>query len=81
LRWRVWQATPKAVTAAADKPARLIYTMRTKGQEYTAREEDYFEERYGQRSLHNLAQRARAMGMQLSTPPSFTETQGVAVHF
>lgn len=56
---------PKAVAAAAHKLARLIYAMLTNGQEYTDRGQDYFEERYRQRVLHNLAQRAKAMGMQL----------------
>ena len=55
----------KAVAAAAHKLARLIYAMLTKGEEYTDRGQDYFEERYRQRVLHNLTQRAKAMGMQL----------------
>lgn len=58
---------PKAVTAAAHKLARLIYAMLTKGQEYTDQGQDYYEQRYRQRVLHNLAQRAKAMGMQLVT--------------
>ena len=56
---------PKAVTAAAHKLARLIYAMLTHGQEYTDRGQDYFEERYRQRVLHNLAHKAKTMGMQL----------------
>ncbi len=56
---------PKAVTAAAHKLARLIYAMLSHGQEYTDRGQDYFEERYRQRVLHNLSQKAKAMGMQL----------------
>ena len=56
---------PKAVTAAAHKLARLIYAMLSHGQEYTDRGQDYFEERYRQRVLHNLAHKAKAMGMQL----------------
>ncbi len=56
---------PKAVTAAAHKLARLIYAMLTHGQEYTDRGQDYFEERYRQRVLHNLSHKAKAMGMQL----------------
>lgn len=56
---------PKAVTAAAHKLARLIYAMLTNGEEYTDRGQDYFEERYRQRVLHNLAQKAKTMGMQL----------------
>ncbi len=46
---------PKAVTAAAHKLARLVYAMFAHGQEYTDRGQDYFEERYRQRVLHNLA--------------------------
>lgn len=56
---------PKGATAAAQKLARLIYAMLTHEQEYTDRGQDYFEERYRQRVLHNLAQKAKAMGMQL----------------
>ena len=37
---------PKAVTAAAHKLARLIYTMLTKGQEYTDQGQEYYEERH-----------------------------------
>jgi hypothetical protein len=42
---------------------RLIYTLLTKGQEYTDQGQDYFEERYRQRVLHNLTQRVAKMGM------------------
>ena len=63
---------PKAVTAAAHKRARLIYAMLTNGEEYTDRGQDYFKERYRQRVLHNLAQKAKAMGMQLVPSQSVT---------
>jgi len=56
---------PKAVTAAAHKLARLIYTMRTKGEEYTNQGRDYYEERYRERVLRALAQRAAQPGMQI----------------
>ena len=56
---------PKAVTAAAHKLAWLIYTMLTNGEEYIDRGQDYYEERYRQRVLWNLAQRAEKMGMKL----------------
>lgn len=39
--------------------------MLTKGEEYTDLGQDDFEERYRQRVLHNVAQRAKAVGMQL----------------
>ena len=56
---------PKAVTAAAHKLARLIYTMLTKGEEYTDQGQGYYEERYRERMLRQLAQRAKKMGMKL----------------
>ena len=56
---------PKAVAATAHKLARLIYTMLTKGQEYTDQGEDYYEERYRQRVLRQLSQRAQKLGMKL----------------
>lgn len=56
---------PKAVTAAAHKLARLIYTMLTKGGEYTDQGQDCYEERYRERVLRQLTQRANKMGMKL----------------
>lgn len=56
---------PKAVTAAAHKLARLIYTMLTKGEEYTDQGQDYFEQRYQEGVLRHLAQRAEKLGMKL----------------
>ena len=56
---------PKAVTAVAHKLARLIYAMLTKGQEYTDQGQDYFEQRYQERALRNLTQRAQQFGLQL----------------
>ena len=56
---------PKAVTAAAHKLARLIYTMLTKGQEYTDQGQEYYEERYRERVLRALSQRATKLGMQM----------------
>jgi len=60
---------PKAVTAAAHKLARLIYTMLTKGEEYTDQGQDYYEERYRQRVLHHLSKRAQKLGMTLVPTP------------
>ena len=56
---------PKAVTAAAHKLARLIYTMLTKGEEYTDQGQAYYEERYRQRVLRQLNLRANKLGMRL----------------
>lgn len=56
---------PKAITAAAHKLARLIYTMLTKGEEYVDQGQEYYEERYRARVLHPLEQRAQKLGMTL----------------
>ena len=45
--------------------------MLTQGKEYTDRGQDDFEERYRQRVLRNLAQRAKAMGTQLVPSDNF----------
>ncbi|HYN60803.1 MAG TPA: hypothetical protein VET87_14795 [Rubrivivax sp.] len=55
----------KAVTAAAHKLARLIYTMLTKGEEYTDQGQDYNEERYRERVLRSLSQRAPKLGLKM----------------
>ena len=56
---------PKADTTAAHKLARLIYTMLTKGDEYTDQGQDYYEERYRERVLRQLSKRAEKLGMRL----------------
>jgi len=56
---------PKAIRATAHKLARLIYTLLTKGTEYLDQGQDYYEERYQQRILHNLNRKATAMGYRL----------------
>jgi hypothetical protein len=64
----------KAVTAAAHKLARLIYSLLSQGQEYTDQGQAYYEERYRQRVLHNLQRKAQRLGMSLVpvTPDSAT---------
>lgn len=56
---------PKAVAAAAQRLARLICTMRTKGQESTDQAQDYGEERYRERVLRALSPRAAKLGMSM----------------
>ena len=53
------------MTAAAHKLAPLIYTMLTKGQEYADPGQDYYEERYRERVLRALSQRAAKLGVQM----------------
>ncbi len=69
---------PKAVTAAAHKLARLIYALLTKGEQYTDQGQDYYEQRYRQRVLANLARRAQQLGMRIvaiDQPTSNTSLQ------
>jgi transposase len=61
---------PKAITATAHKLARLIYTMLTKGVQYTDQGQDYYEERYRQRVMYHLARRAEKLGFQLTPIPA-----------
>lgn len=56
---------PKAITAAAHKLARLIYSMITKGEEYVDQGQAYYEERYRQRVEINLRRKAEMLGMRL----------------
>lgn len=56
---------PKAIAAAAHKLARLIYTMLTKGEEYTDRGQDYYEKRYREQVVKTLSQRAAKLGMMM----------------
>jgi transposase len=56
---------PKAITAAAHKLARLIYTMLTKGEEYTDQGQDYYEKRYREQVVKTLSQRAAKLGMMM----------------
>ncbi|QFY42453.1 hypothetical protein F6R98_07290 [Candidatus Methylospira mobilis] len=55
----------RAVTAAAHKQARLIYAMLTKGGEYADQRQENYEERYRERAVRQLAQRAEKLGMKL----------------
>jgi len=51
------------VSAAAHELARLIYTMLTQGQESTGPGQDCYEERYRERVLRSLSQRAARFGL------------------
>jgi transposase len=56
---------PKAIAAAAHKLARLIYTMLTKGEEYTDQGQDHYEKRYREQVVKTLSQRAAKLGMRM----------------
>lgn len=56
---------PKAIAAAAHKLARLVYTMLTKGEEYTDQGQDCYEKRYREQVMKTLSQRAAKLGMRM----------------
>ncbi len=55
----------KAITAAAHKLARIIYTLMTKGSAFVEQGQAYYEERYQHRLLNSLKKRAEALGCTL----------------
>ncbi|EBX1765585.1 IS110 family transposase, partial [Salmonella enterica subsp. enterica serovar Enteritidis] len=69
----------RAITAAAHKLARLIYTLLTKGSEYVDQGELYYEERHRQRVLHHLTKRAETMGYSLVPLTASGETNEVSM--
>jgi hypothetical protein len=77
---------PKAVTAAAHKLARLIYTLLTKGEQYTDQGQNYYEQRYRERVIRQLTKRAEQLGLALvpsdgnhaPTPPLTPAPVGVS---
>jgi hypothetical protein len=66
------KAVTKAVTNAAHKLARLIYTMLTEGVEYTEQGRDCCEERFRVRVRRSLLQRSATPGLKmvLIEPPA-----------
>jgi transposase len=57
--------TPAAITAAAHKLARQVYSLLKHGTDYVAQEMEAYEAKYRQRKLQTLARQARALGFQL----------------
>ncbi len=56
---------PKAITATAHKIARLFYTLWTSKQSYQDQGADYYEQKYRQRVIKNLAKKAQSLGFTL----------------
>ncbi len=59
------QGTPAAITAAAHKLARLVYTLLKHGTDYVAQEMAAYEANYRERKLQTLTRQARELGFQL----------------
>ena len=64
-RIRARAGAPKAITATAHKIARLFYTLWTKKESYVDLGADYYEQRYQERVIKNLKQRAKSLGLEV----------------
>jgi transposase len=56
---------PKAVTAAAHKLARLVYSLLKNGAEYVAQTMEAYERTYREKTVENLTRKAKTLGYQL----------------
>jgi transposase len=56
---------PKAITATAHKLARIFYYLWTKNEGYVDIGEDYYEQKYQARLVHNLTKKAHSLGFEL----------------
>ena len=70
---------PKAITATAHKPARIIYSMPRYGQQYVDGGAEYYESQYRRRALRAAKQRAAQLGYQL-VPISDVQTLDMPHH-
>ena len=64
-KMRARHGSPKAITAAAHKLARLVYSMIKHGAEYIDRGEAFYEQEHKERMIKNLKRRAKEMGLTL----------------
>ena len=64
-RVKARQGAPKAITATARKIALIYYSMLRYGTEYVELGQDWYEEQYRTRAVHNLERRAKSLGFQL----------------
>lgn len=64
-RQRSRLGAPKAITATAHKLARLIYAMLSHGAAYVDAGQEYYEQRYRLRVIHNLKRKAQELGFEL----------------
>ena len=64
-RIRSRAGAPKAITATAHKIARLFYTLWTRQDNYVDLGADYYEQKYQERLIKNLKQRAKSLGLEV----------------
>ncbi|MGA2327884.1 MAG: hypothetical protein ABSH05_16515 [Bryobacteraceae bacterium] len=64
-RLRTKLGAPKAITAMAHRPARLVYRMLKYGQEYVDKGTQYYEERYREQQIKLLQKTAAKLGLRV----------------
>ena len=64
-RLRTKLGAPKAITAMAHRPARLVYRMLKYGQEYVDKGTQYYEERYREQQIKLLKKTAAKLGLRV----------------
>lgn len=64
-RIKARHGAPKAITATARKIALIYYSMLRFGTEYVELGQDWYEQQYRTRVVHNLERRAKSLGFQL----------------
>jgi transposase len=79
-RQRARLGSPKAITATAHKLARLVYAMFTQGTAYVDAGQQYYEERYRSRVVHNMKRKARELGYDLVAIQGTTAGKPVMSH-
>lgn len=73
-RMRAKLGAPKAITATARKIAVIFYYMLKTKEPFHDAGEDYYQERYKQRTLRNLERKAKSLGMTLVPLPEVAVT-------
>jgi transposase len=64
-RIKARQGTPRAITAAAHKLARFVYSLLQHGADYVAEEMAAYEAKHRERKLNGVARQARELGFEL----------------
>ena len=65
-RLRTKLGAPKAITAMAHRPARLVYRMLKYGQQYVDKGAEYYERRNRQQQIEFLRKKAATLGLHIT---------------
>jgi hypothetical protein len=65
-RMRAKLGAPKAITATAQKLARIFYRLWKTGESYNDPGADYYEQKYTERVLNNMKAKAKQLGYEIT---------------